>query len=66
MTLAGGYAPDVADTVEINLATLTALLVASGGVVLTGTRGLCKAQLGVRFPLPPLPCPVARRSRQGE
>jgi hypothetical protein len=27
---------------------------APGGVVLTGTRGVCNAELGVRFPPPPL------------
>ena len=27
--------------------------VGHGGLVLTGTHGLCKAELGVRFPYPP-------------
>ena len=34
---------------------------APGGVVLMGTRGLCTAELGVRFPSPPSP---TRRRRQ--
>ena len=37
-------------------------LVAPGGVVLTGTRGLCKAELGVRFPPPPCRAPGAPAS----
>ena len=62
VVLAGGYAPDVEDTVDINAATAAAvaarrrrpkLTSAPGGVVITGARGLCTAEVGVRFPSPP-------------
>ena len=58
VVLAGGYADDVRDTVDINAATAAAVAgrlsrSRPGGVVLTGTHRLCKPKLGVRFPPPP-------------
>ena len=63
VVLAGGYAPDVVDTVDINAATVAAVAARDsfrpklewrpGGVVITGARGLCTAEVGVRFPSPP-------------
>ena len=50
VTLAGGYTPDVRDTVEINLATLTTLLDRSGGRGANGNTGPLQGSVGGSIP----------------
>jgi acetoin utilization deacetylase AcuC-like enzyme len=50
VTLAGGYAPDVADTVEINLATLTTLLPRTRGRGANGNTGPLQGSVGGSIP----------------
>ncbi len=50
VTLAGGYAPDVEDTVEINLTTLTTLLALTRGRGANGNTGPLQGSVGGSIP----------------
>lgn len=50
VTLAGGYAPDIEDTVEINLTTLTTLLTLTRGRGANGNTGPLQGSVGGSIP----------------